>query len=69
MSDEQRTTPRRGLTAAQKTRAAAEYEQGQTIRTLAASYQVSYGTMHRVIRESGVAVRPRGGDTRPQRGQ
>lgn len=37
------------------------YEGGASIRTLAASTGRSYGSVHSLLRESGVAMRSRGG--------
>jgi predicted transcriptional regulator len=37
------------------------YERGASIRTLAASTGRSYGSVHSMLRESGVAMRGRGG--------
>nr|WP_170306582.1 helix-turn-helix domain-containing protein [Mycolicibacter kumamotonensis] len=37
------------------------YERGASIRTLAASTGRSYGSVHSMLRESGVAMRSRGG--------
>lgn len=45
------------------------YERGASIRTLAASTGRSYGSVHSMLRESGVAMRSRGGPnhrTRPR---
>ena len=41
-----------------------KYESGTSIRTLAASTGRSYGFIHRVLSESGVTLRGRGGATR-----
>ena len=41
-----------------------EYGQGKSIRELAESNGRSYGFVHRVLSESGVALRGRGGATR-----
>ena len=38
-----------------------EYERGASIRSLVASTGHSYGSVHSVLRESGVAMRSRGG--------
>lgn len=40
------------------------YLAGQSIRALAASHGRSYGFVHRVLSESGTALRGRGGATR-----
>lgn len=40
------------------------YEQGESIRSLAASTGRSYGFIHRVLSESGTTLRGRGGATR-----
>jgi hypothetical protein len=37
------------------------YERGASIRTLVASTGRSYGAVHSLLRESGVAMRSRGG--------
>ena len=39
----------------------ARYIAGASIRSLATRYGVSYGFVHNLVRESGVAFRPRGG--------
>lgn len=41
-----------------------QYEGGQSIRALAAHTGRSYGFVHRMLAESGVALRGRGGATR-----
>ncbi|MGH3629666.1 MAG: helix-turn-helix domain-containing protein [Sciscionella sp.] len=41
-----------------------KYEKGASIRSLAESTGRSYGFVHRVLCESGVALRGRGGATR-----
>ncbi|MGJ7442812.1 helix-turn-helix domain-containing protein [Aquipuribacter sp. MA13-6] len=45
-------------------RLVAEYEQGASIRSLAESTGRSYGFVHRVLSESEVKLRSRGGATR-----
>ncbi|MFI6315989.1 helix-turn-helix domain-containing protein [Nonomuraea sp. NPDC050556] len=40
------------------------YASGESIRALAASTGRSYGFIHRILSESGVALRGRGGATR-----
>jgi hypothetical protein len=40
------------------------YAQGESIRALAASTGRSYGFIHRILSESGVTLRGRGGATR-----
>ena len=40
------------------------YEGGESIRLLAQSSDRSYGFVHRILSESGVALRGRGGATR-----
>lgn len=40
------------------------YEQGESIRDLAESTGRSYGFVHRMLSESGVGLRGRGGATR-----
>lgn len=46
------------------TRLVKEYEQGASIRSLADSTGRSYGFVHRVLTESTVKLRSRGGATR-----
>jgi hypothetical protein len=41
-----------------------KYKSGATIRGLAAEYGRSYGFMHRMLSESGIALRGRGGNVR-----
>ena len=41
-----------------------QYDKGKSIRELADSHGRSYGFVHRVLSESGVALRGRGGPTR-----
>jgi Helix-turn-helix domain len=41
-----------------------EYESGASIRSLAESTGRSYGFVHRLLSESGVSLRGRGGATR-----
>ncbi|HJQ41508.1 MAG TPA: helix-turn-helix domain-containing protein [Jatrophihabitantaceae bacterium] len=52
----------------QRTRLAGElkkaYDRGKSIRELAESHGRSYGFVHRVLSESGVTLRGRGGATR-----
>jgi ribulose 1,5-bisphosphate carboxylase large subunit-like protein len=47
------------------------YDSGESIRSLAASTGRSYGFVHRLLTESGVELRRRGGATRshPDRGK
>lgn len=54
---------RAALTEAQINEAVRFYEKGSTVRALALSFGVAYGTMHRRLVEAGVAMRGRG--TRP----
>ena len=42
----------------------ARYDAGESIRSLAASTGRSYGFVHRILSENGVALRGRGGATR-----
>lgn len=44
-----------------------KYDTGQSIRALAASTGRSYGFVHRILSESGAALRGRGGATRGKR--
>ncbi len=44
-----------------------KYEGGQSIRALAASTGRSYGFVHRILGESGTALRGRGGATRKRK--
>ena len=41
-----------------------QYEQGRSIRAIAADTGRSYGFVHRMLMESGVTLRSRGGATR-----
>jgi hypothetical protein len=41
-----------------------KYESGESIRALAESTGRSYGFVHRILTESGVSLRGRGGATR-----
>ena len=56
------------VTGADRTELAADlkkrYGGGESIRSLAASTGRSYGFIHRILSESGVALRGRGGATR-----
>lgn len=56
------------ITGSQRTKLAAElkkaYRKGESIRALAESHGRSYGFVHRVLSESGVELRGRGGATR-----
>lgn len=56
------------ITGAQREELASDlrkkYEQGASIRSLAASTGRSYGFVHRVLSESGATLRGRGGATR-----
>ncbi|HUA43305.1 MAG TPA: helix-turn-helix domain-containing protein [Streptosporangiaceae bacterium] len=56
------------VTGADRTKLAADlkkrYGSGESIRSLAASTGRSYGFIHRILSESGVALRGRGGATR-----
>jgi Helix-turn-helix domain len=60
------------ITGAARTKLAAEltraYGKGKSIRELAASHGRSYGFVHRVLSESGVPLRGRGGATRTKGG-
>lgn len=44
-----------------------KYDSGESIRSLAASTGRSYGFVHRMLSESGVTLRGRGGATRGRR--
>lgn len=63
---ETRRTPSRGrhVTGAQRATLAAEitmqYNQGRSVRELADAHGRSYGFVHQVLTESGVALRGRG---------
>ena len=46
------------------TNLAGRYEAGESIRSLASSTGRSYGFIHRILTETGVALRGRGGATR-----
>jgi predicted transcriptional regulator len=56
------------ITGAERTKLASdlkkEYGRGKSIRELAESNGRSYGFVHRVLSESGVTLRGRGGATR-----
>lgn len=56
------------ITGAERTKLANElkksYDKGKSIRELADSHGRSYGFVHRVLSESGVNLRGRGGATR-----
>jgi len=56
------------ITGADRNKLAAElkkaYDKGRSIRELAETHGRSYGFVHRVLSESGVALRGRGGATR-----
>jgi predicted transcriptional regulator len=41
-----------------------QYDKGRSIRELAETHGRSYGFVHRVLSESGVSLRGRGGSTR-----
>lgn len=61
------------VTGADRSRLAEElrkqYDKGKSIRELAESHGRSYGFVHRVLSESGVALRGRGGATRRKTAQ
>ncbi len=44
-----------------------QYEQGRSIRAIAADTGRSYGFVHRVLLESGATLRGRGGATRTKK--
>jgi predicted transcriptional regulator len=44
-----------------------QYDKGRSIRELAETHGRSYGFVHRVLSESGVSLRGRGGSTRGKR--
>jgi hypothetical protein len=56
------------VTGADRTKLATDlkkrYSAGESIRSLASSTGRSYGFVHRILSESGVALRGRGGATR-----
>jgi hypothetical protein len=56
------------VTGADRTKLASDlqkrYSAGESIRALAASTGRSYGFIHRILAESGVSLRSRGGATR-----
>jgi len=56
------------VTGADRTKLASElqkrYSSGESIRALASSTGRSYGFIHRILAESGVTLRSRGGATR-----
>ena len=45
------------------------YHSGESIRSLAASTGRSYGFVHRILTETGVTLRERGGATRNSKAQ
>ncbi|MFI6578284.1 helix-turn-helix domain-containing protein [Nocardiopsis sp. NPDC050513] len=49
------------------TRLKRRYDEGESIRMLAAATGRSYGFVHRLLGEAGVELRGRGGATRRQR--
>ena len=59
------------ITGAQRDKLATDlknkYEQGASIRALAEQSHRSYGFVHRVLSETGVTLRARGGATRGKR--
>ncbi|MFD0775211.1 helix-turn-helix domain-containing protein [Streptomonospora algeriensis] len=56
------------VTGAERSELASElkrrYDEGESIRSLAASTGRSYGFVHRLLTEAGVTLRGRGGATR-----
>jgi|SRR5580698_6248015 hypothetical protein len=62
------TLPRSSRTVIERSKLAAvlgkRYDSGESIRTLAASTGRSYGFVHRILTETGVTLRGRGGATR-----
>ena len=56
------------VTGADRTKLAADlkkrYDAGESIRSLAAATGRSYGFVHRILSETGVSLRGRGGATR-----
>lgn len=44
------------------------YDEGESIRALAETHGRSYGFVHRILTESGVTLRGRGGATRRKKG-
>jgi predicted transcriptional regulator len=60
------------ITGTERTKLASElkkaYDKGKSIRELADSHGRSYGFVHRVLSESGVTLRGRGGATRSKGG-
>ena len=64
------TTPKKGtrVTGVDRTKLATQlgerYHSGESIRSLAASTGRSYGFVHRILTETGVTLRGRGGATR-----
>lgn len=56
------------VTGSERSKLAAElkkrYDSGESIRSLAAATGRSYGFIHRILTESGVSLRGRGGATR-----
>lgn len=62
---EQAVITKRRIVGAARTEMSAtlkkKYEKGASIRALAAATCRSYGFVHRILAESGVVMRPRGG--------
>ncbi|GAB2466522.1 helix-turn-helix domain-containing protein [Jatrophihabitans fulvus] len=60
------------ITGAERTKLAGDlrkaYDKGKSIRELAETHGRSYGFVHRVLSESGVTLRGRGGATRTKTG-
>ncbi|HZC70652.1 MAG TPA: helix-turn-helix domain-containing protein [Jatrophihabitans sp.] len=58
------------VTGTQRTKLAADlkkaYQKGESIRSLAATHGRSYGFVHRVLTESDVRLRGRGGPPKPK---
>jgi hypothetical protein len=61
------------VTGADRAKLAADlkkrYDSGESIRALAAATGRSYGFVHRILTESGVSLRGRGGATRGRAGK
>lgn len=49
------------LTGKQQGQAIKDYRKGASIRTVAETHGVAYGTIHKLLVENGVERRPRGG--------
>ncbi|WP_373688225.1 helix-turn-helix domain-containing protein [Actinoplanes aureus] len=60
-----RLRPTKEQRAEQAKTAVTRYEQGESVRAIAAALNCSYGTAHRMLQMEGVKMRKRGGRGRP----